>query len=103
MPDSKQPIVDFLTRVAHAFGIDTPIDVEDSPDGPRFNMTGEEAELLARHRGEPLKALHSRTADQSLVQLVLRGDVEAETALQHAKERAWVEEQLKRVAHPRAA
>jgi spoIIIJ-associated protein len=57
MPDSKQPIVDFLTRVAHAFGIDTPIDVEDTPDGPRFNMTAEEAELLARHRGEPLKAL----------------------------------------------
>jgi twitching motility protein PilT len=52
---------------------------------------------------EPLKALHARTADQSLVQLVLRGDVESETALQHAKERAWVEEQLKRVAHPRAA
>ena len=57
MPDSKQPIVDFLTRVANAFGIDTPIDVEDTPDGPRFNMTAEEAELLARHRGEPLKAL----------------------------------------------
>ncbi|HEY1086434.1 MAG TPA: hypothetical protein VGE37_02025, partial [Archangium sp.] len=52
---------------------------------------------------EPLKALHSRTADQSLVQLVLRGDVEADVALQHAKERSWVEEQLKRVAHPRAA
>ena len=61
MPDSKQPIVDFLTRVAHAFGIDTPIDVEDTPDGPRFNMTAEEAELLARHRGEPLKALGETT------------------------------------------
>ena len=57
MPDSKQPIVDFLTRVASAFGIDTPIDVEESADGPRFNLTGEQAELLARHRGEPLKAL----------------------------------------------
>jgi spoIIIJ-associated protein len=57
MADSQQPIVDFLTRVAHAFGIETPIAVEDTPDGPRFNMTGEQAELLARHRGEPLKAL----------------------------------------------
>jgi len=57
MTDSKQPIVDFLTRVTLAFGIDTPIDVEDTADGPRFNLTGEQAEILARHRGEPLKAL----------------------------------------------
>ena len=57
MSDSKQPIIDFLTRVANAFGIDTPIAVEESADGPRFNLTGEQAELLARHRGEPLKAL----------------------------------------------
>lgn len=57
MPDSKQPIVDFLSRVALAFGIETTIDVEETADGPRFNLTGEQAELLARHRGEPLKAL----------------------------------------------
>jgi len=31
--------------------------VEQSPDGPRLNLSGEEAELLVRHRGEPLKAL----------------------------------------------
>ena len=57
MPDSKQQVDDFLTRVAQAFGIDTEVDVEETQDGPRFNMTGEQAELLARHRGEPLKAL----------------------------------------------
>jgi spoIIIJ-associated protein len=57
MADSMQPIVDFLARVAQAFGISTPVDVEDTADGPRFNLSGEEAELLARHRGEPLKAL----------------------------------------------
>lgn len=57
MADSTQPIVDFLTRVAQAFGIETSIDVEDTADGPRFNLSGEQAELLARHRGEPLKAL----------------------------------------------
>ena len=57
MPDSKQQVVDFLTRVAQAFGIDTEVAVEETQDGPRFNMTGEQAELLARHRGEPLKAL----------------------------------------------
>ena len=33
------------------------IDVEQTPDGPRLNLSGEEAELLVRHRGEPLKAL----------------------------------------------
>jgi len=31
-------------------------EVEHAADGPRLNLTGEEAELLARHRGEPIKA-----------------------------------------------
>jgi len=33
------------------------VNVEETSDGPRLNLSGEEAELLARHRGEPLKAL----------------------------------------------
>jgi spoIIIJ-associated protein len=33
------------------------VEVEQTPDGPRLNLTGEDAELLARHRGEPIKAL----------------------------------------------
>jgi spoIIIJ-associated protein len=49
--------VDFLTRFVSALGVQTPIDVEDSPDGPRLNLSGEQAEILVRHRGEPLKAL----------------------------------------------
>ena len=57
MPDATQPIVEFLKRVTTAFGITTTIDIEESPDGPRLNLAGEEAELLVRHRGEPLKAL----------------------------------------------
>src|SRR5258705_10510225 len=57
MSDNTQPIVEFLNRVTAAFGIHTPVDVEESPDGPRLNLSGEEAELLVRHRGEPLKAL----------------------------------------------
>jgi len=57
MSDPTQPIVDFLERVAGAFGIDATVAREDSPDGPRLNFEGEQAELLARHRGEPLKAL----------------------------------------------
>jgi spoIIIJ-associated protein len=55
--DAVQPIVEFLNRFTGALGITTAIDVEETPDGPRLNMTGEEAELLARHRGEPIKAL----------------------------------------------
>jgi spoIIIJ-associated protein len=57
MADPVAPIVDFLNRFNDALGISSPIDVEQTPDGPRLNMTGEEVELLARHRGEALKAL----------------------------------------------
>src|SRR5581483_9415552 len=38
-------------------GVSTTITVEETTDGPRINLSGEEAELLVRHRGEPLKAL----------------------------------------------
>jgi spoIIIJ-associated protein len=51
------PIVDFLNRVTAALGITATVEVEETADGPRLNLTGEEAELLVRHRGEPLKAL----------------------------------------------
>ena len=57
MSDPTQPIVEFLERVAAAFGIDATVAREDTGDGPRLNFEGEQAELLARHRGEPLKAL----------------------------------------------
>ena len=57
MPESVQTIVDFLTQVTSALGIETTINVEETADGPRINIDGEQAELLVRHRGEPLKAL----------------------------------------------
>jgi spoIIIJ-associated protein len=57
MSDAVQPIVDFLKRVTTALAIETPVDVETTADGPRLNLSGEQAELLVRHRGEPLKAL----------------------------------------------
>jgi spoIIIJ-associated protein len=57
MPDRTQPIVEFLRRVTGAFCLETPIDVEETADGPRLNLSGPDAELLLRHRGEPLKAL----------------------------------------------
>jgi spoIIIJ-associated protein len=51
------PIVDFLKRFTESLGITATIEVEESENGPRINIAGEEAELLVRHRGEPLKAL----------------------------------------------
>jgi spoIIIJ-associated protein len=51
------PIVDFLNRVVSAFGVAATVEVEETADGPRFNLAGDEAELFVRHRGEPLKAL----------------------------------------------
>lgn len=50
-----------------------------------------------------LGPLLTRTHDQSLMQLLVRGEVEAEVALSHARDRALFEDQLTRVAHPRAA
>jgi spoIIIJ-associated protein len=57
MPNATENIVDFLKRFTGAAGIETAIEVEETADGPRLNLAGEEAELLVRHRGEPLKAL----------------------------------------------
>jgi spoIIIJ-associated protein len=57
MPDATQPVVDFLTRFVTALGVRTPVDVEETADSLRLNLSGEEAELLVRHRGEALKAL----------------------------------------------
>lgn len=57
MADATAPIVDFLNRFSSALGISTGLDVEQTADGPRLNYSGAEAEILLRHRGEPLKAL----------------------------------------------
>jgi spoIIIJ-associated protein len=55
--DATQPIVVFLSRLIAALGITATVNVEETSDGPRLNIAGDEAELLVRHRGEPLKAL----------------------------------------------
>jgi spoIIIJ-associated protein len=55
--ETTLPIVAFLERVSSALGVATTVNVEQTADGPRLNIAGDEAELLVRHRGEPLKAL----------------------------------------------
>jgi len=57
MADATQPIVDFLNRFTAALGITASVSVQQGDNGPRLNIAGDEAELLVRHRGEPLKAL----------------------------------------------
>src|SRR5262252_702267 len=53
----SQPITRFLEQFVAALGIQAQILAEETPDGLRLNIQGDEAELLVRHRGEPLKAL----------------------------------------------
>jgi len=55
--DVTRPVVEFLDRFTAALGVTTTTTIEQTPDGPRINIGGDEAELLVRHRGEPIKAL----------------------------------------------
>jgi len=55
--DVTRPVVEFLDKFTAALGLTTTTTVEQTPDGPRINIGGDEAELLVRHRGEPIKAL----------------------------------------------
>ena len=57
MADATAPIIEFLSRFISALGVHASVNVEQTADGPRINLSGDEAELLVRHRGEPLKAL----------------------------------------------
>jgi spoIIIJ-associated protein len=55
--DVTPRIVEFLERFTAAMAIGGKVNVEARTEGPRINLDGEEAEILVRHRGEPLKAL----------------------------------------------
>ena len=55
--ETTRPIADFLQQFVAALGIQAAVSTEETADGPRLNLAGDEAELLVRHRGEPLKAL----------------------------------------------
>src|ERR1700704_4800082 len=55
--DATQPVIEFLERFTSALGVNTTTTVEQTSDGPRINIAGDDAEILVRHRGEPLKAL----------------------------------------------
>lgn len=57
MTDASATVVQFLHRFTAALGIENDVAAEESPEGLRLNLSGDQAEILIRHRGEALKAL----------------------------------------------
>ena len=60
--DLNSRLLDFVTGVTEAMGLDLEARVEDTPDGPRVNIMGEDASVLLRHKGEALNALQHLTS-----------------------------------------
>jgi spoIIIJ-associated protein len=56
-PDLDSKVIDFVQRVVGAMGLTLTVDVEETPDNIRMNLTGEGAEALLRRQGEALDAL----------------------------------------------
>jgi spoIIIJ-associated protein len=50
-------VIDFVTDVLGAMGLPLDVDLEETPDAVRVNITGEGAETLLRRQGETLDAL----------------------------------------------
>jgi spoIIIJ-associated protein len=50
-------VIDFIRQVLGAMQLDLPVDVEETPDHVRLNLTGDGAEVLLRRKGETLDAL----------------------------------------------
>jgi spoIIIJ-associated protein len=60
--DFNVRVRDFVKGVTAAMGLSLEATVEDTPDGPRVNLTGEEGEVLLRHKAEGLHALQHITS-----------------------------------------
>jgi spoIIIJ-associated protein len=66
--DLDTQVVDLVREVVGAMGLDLSVEIEETPDNVRLNMTGEGAETLLRRNGEVLDAL------QVVVNTVFRRD-----------------------------
>ncbi len=55
--DLNGRLLDFVMAVTEAMGLDLEASVEETPDGPRVNLEGPDADALLRHKGEALQAL----------------------------------------------
>jgi spoIIIJ-associated protein len=60
--DFNSRVLDFVKSVTSAMGVSLDASVENTPDGPRVNLGGEEGELLLRHKAEGLGALQHITS-----------------------------------------
>ncbi|HUF46719.1 MAG TPA: R3H domain-containing nucleic acid-binding protein [Vicinamibacterales bacterium] len=55
--DLDTQVIDFLRQVVGAMGLPLDIDVEEGADHVRLNLSGDEADVLLRRKGEALDAL----------------------------------------------
>ena len=55
--DLDTQVIDFVKQVVGAMGLDLGIDVEETPDHIRLNLSGEGADVLLKRKGEALDAL----------------------------------------------
>ncbi len=50
-------VIDFIRKVTTAMGLDLAVDVEETPDNVRLNLSGDGADVLLRRKGDALDAL----------------------------------------------
>jgi spoIIIJ-associated protein len=50
-------VIEFIREVVGAMGLDLSVDVEETPDNVRLNLSGEGADVFLRRKGEALDAL----------------------------------------------
>jgi spoIIIJ-associated protein len=55
--DLDRQVIDFVTKVTGAMGLDLTATIEETPDNVRLNLEGEDASELLRRKGEALDAL----------------------------------------------
>jgi spoIIIJ-associated protein len=55
--DFDQKVVEFVTEVTGAMGLDLAVDLDETPDHVRLNLSGDGADTLLRRKGEVLDAL----------------------------------------------
>lgn len=50
-------VIDFIRKVTAAMGLDLVVDVDETPDNVRLNLSGDGADVLLRRKGDALDAL----------------------------------------------
>ena len=55
--DIDASVIEFVRKVVGAMGLELDVEVEETPDHVRLNLTGDGADALVRRKGEALDAL----------------------------------------------